>query len=268
MVERFVKPMSGIQWPLSATQLEAYRERTGMAYRRQPPGIVVGPVGKGELNVFENWDLVRSLTDAPLKFTLTSPYMLAKVTADAFYHDTEALALAFADVLAGEIASVEAEIVQIDEPNLPGTPADGAIAAKAINRILKAVRSVKAVHLCFGNYRGQTIQSGDYASLIRFMNDLECDHLVVETTRREFSDIEKLKELRPDLKIGIGVIDVKDSQIESAATVAGRIERLANALGEDRIAYVHPDCGLQHLPIPVADGKLHALAAGRNLFAG
>jgi methionine synthase II (cobalamin-independent) len=31
---------------------------------------------------------------------------------------------------------------------------------------------------------------------------------------------------------------------------------------------VHPDCGLSHLPRDVADGKLAALAEGRDLFAG
>ena len=38
--------------------------------------------------------------------------------------------------------------------------------------------------------------------------------------------------------------------------------------GVDRIKYVHPDCGFWMLPRNVADGKMKALVAGRDLFAG
>ncbi len=66
--------------------------------------------------------------------------------------------------------------------------------------------------------------------------------------------------------LGLGVIDVKDLQVESPEKVASRIETLADQLGPDRLEYVHPDCGLQVLPRPIADGKLRALVAGRDLF--
>lgn len=57
-------------------------------------------------------------------------------------------------------------------------------------------------------------------------------------------------------------------QVESSETVAARIESLAERLGFDRLEYVHPDCGLQVLPRAVADAKLRALVAGRDLFLG
>ena len=64
------------------------------------------------------------------------------------------------------------------------------------------------------------------------------------------------------------MIDVKDLQIESPDQVADRIEAFAKMLGEERLAYVHPDCGLQVLPRAVADGKMRALVAGRDLYLG
>ncbi|HVF09907.1 MAG TPA: hypothetical protein VNA16_03845, partial [Abditibacteriaceae bacterium] len=76
----------------------------------------------------------------------------------------------------------------------------------------------------------------------------------------------RLREVRPNIKFGIGVIDVKDLQIEAADEVARRIELLAMLLGAERLAYVHPDCGLRMLPRAVADGKMRALVAGRNLY--
>src|SRR5262249_41073395 len=104
--------------------------------------------------------------------------------------------------------------------------------------------------------------------LLRFFNQLECNHLVLETTRQPIDQIRLLNDVKPEIAFGFGVIDVKDLQIEKPSQVASRIERLAELVGIQRIKYVHPDCGLSHLPRDVADGKLSALAEGRDLFAG
>ena len=50
-----------------------------------------------------------------------------------------------------------------------------------------------AVHFCFGNYGGQTIQSGKWKPLIDFLNSLKCDHLVLELAHRPDDDLEALK---------------------------------------------------------------------------
>lgn len=269
MVERFVEPMEGVQWRLTRQQAELFRSRAETAYRSAAPGIVRGPIGSGMLDLKREWDRARALTHCPLKFTVTSPYMMAKVLADDYYHDRHQLALAFADVLAQQLRGVEADVVQVDEPNLPGSPEDSEVAAEAINIVLAAVQpGQKAVHLCFGNYGGQTIQRGDYARLIGFCNTLRCDHLVLETSRRPREEIVALKEITPPVMLGIGVIDVKDLQIETPEQVARRIETLSELVGPGRIGWVHPDCGLRMLPRAVADGKLRALVVGRDLFWG
>ena len=241
-----------------------------MAFRSAPPGVVVGPLGDGRLNLKRDWDRARARTEAPLKFTLSSPYLIAKTVADAHYGDLESLAMAFAELLAGQLAGIDAAVVQVDEPNLPGTPGDGALAAAAINRLLEGAEPgvERAVHLCFGNYGGQTIQRGDYGRLIDFMNALRCDHLVLETTRRSPQEVDRLGDVRADIRLGLGVIDVKDLQVETPDRVARRIEALARRVGAERIAYLHPDCGLRMLPRTAADGKLRALVAGRDRFLG
>jgi 5-methyltetrahydropteroyltriglutamate--homocysteine methyltransferase len=270
MVERFVRPLQGVSAELTRGQLEAYRSRDEMAFRSAPPGVVVGPLGDGRLNLKRDWDRARARTEAPLKFTLSSPYLIAKTVADAHYGDLESLAMAFAELLAGQLAGIDAAVVQVDEPNLPGTPGDGALAAAAINRLLEGAEpgTERAVHLCFGNYGGQMIQHGDYGRLIDFMNALRCDHLVLETTRRSPQELDRLADVRDDIRLGLGVIDVKDLQIEPPELVARRIEALARRVGAERIAYLHPDCGLRMLPRTAADGKLRALVAGRDQFLG
>ena len=270
MVERFVRKMSGVQPFLTRLQRQAFEARTDTRYRRNAPAVVVSEIGEGELDLVAQWRAVAKLGDAPLKFTLTSPYMMAKVVADDHYGDLGTLALAFADVLAQQVRAIGCRVLQIDEPNLPGSPEDSVIAAESINRVLDQAGAADetAVHLCFGNYGGQTIQSGHYQELVAFLNSLRCDHLVLETTRRPAAETERLQEVDARIRLGLGVIDVKDLQVESPELVARRIETFARMFGESRIAYVHPDCGLQHLPRATADGKLRALVEGRDLFLG
>ena len=54
----------------------------------------------------------------------------------------------------------------------------------------------------------------------------------------------------------------------SPSEVARAIERAEKVLGKGRIRYVHPDCGFWMLKRNMADGKMRALAAGRDLYEG
>jgi 5-methyltetrahydropteroyltriglutamate--homocysteine methyltransferase len=74
--------------------------------------------------------------------------------------------------------------------------------------------------------------------------------------------------LRPEIGFGLGVVDVKSTEIESADHVARTIERAESTIGPGRIAYIHPDCGFWMLKRSIADGKIRALVAGRDLFEG
>jgi 5-methyltetrahydropteroyltriglutamate--homocysteine methyltransferase len=194
--------------------------------------------------------------------------MLARTLLDEHYHGFESLTLAVADALAAQVRDLACACVQVDEANIPGNPADGPLAAEAINRVLDAVQAEKAVHFCFGNYGGQTIQKGTWRALVTFLNSLRADHLVLELAHRPASDLDALRDLRPELGVGIGVVDVKVNHVETAEEIAASIERADRALGGGRIRYIHPDCGFWMLKRSVADRKIAALARGRDLFLG
>jgi 5-methyltetrahydropteroyltriglutamate--homocysteine methyltransferase len=268
MIDYFLRPMDGISADLTMEQLQRWRSKPGQQFRSAPPGIVVGPLGSGRLNLERDYQLFRDLTSHPRKFTVTSPYMLAKTVGDEYYGNLEQLVSALAEVLLTQVRGIDADVIQIDEANVTGHPEDGRIAAAGINRVLEGVRHEKAVHLCYGNYGGQTIQKGTYQRLLEFLNLLQCDHLVLEIARRPEHELELLKDVRREIGLGIGVIDIKDNEVEPPDTVAARIERAAKTLGADRIRYLHPDCGFWMLPRSSADAKMRALVAGRNLFEG
>ena len=72
-----------------------------MAFRTQPAGVVRGPIDEGTLNLPATWQSVKVLTERTLKFTLTSPYMLAKTLVDEHYSNLPDLTMAIAEVLRG-----------------------------------------------------------------------------------------------------------------------------------------------------------------------
>ena len=194
--------------------------------------------------------------------------MLARTLLDIHYHDLEGLTLAIADAMAAQAGELDCACVQVDEANVPGNPADGPLAARAINRILDRVKGRKAVHFCFGNYGGQTIQSGAWAPLLQFLSDLHTDHLVLELAHRPKEDLDALKDLPAHIGIGIGVVDIKVNHVESAEEIARALDLAEKKLGAGRVQFIHPDCGFWMLKRSVADRKIEALARGRDLYEG
>ncbi len=269
MIEFFTRQIGGIDSKIGVTDARHFRAKQDFNWRVKPAGVVREALSEGTLDLVEASSRSMSVAgNGPLKFTLTSPYMLARTLLDEHYDDFDSLTLAIAGVLADQIGDIDCECVQIDEANVPGSPENAPIAAAAINCVLDRVKGEKAVHFCFGNYGGQTIQSGAWQPLIEFLNSLHCDHLVLELAHRPDDDLHALAEVDSRIKLGLGVIDIKVNHIETPEQVAERIEKAASILGQERIAYVHPDCGFWMLKRTIADRKIEALVKGRDLFEG
>jgi len=268
MIDYFVAPLAGVRTTLTISELEEFRRRPGMGFRARPAGVVYDMVGEGTLNLPAAFEFVKGLTARPLKFTVTSPYMLARTLLDAHYNDLGALVMNLAEVLRKQVQDVDAAVIQVDEANLPGSPEDGGLAAAAINHVLDGARAGKAVHLCFGNYGGQTIQKGFFRDLMPFFNALECDHLILEFARRGYDELAVFRDLKPSIALGVGVIDIKDNEVESPDEVTRRIDHAVKVLGPERVRWVHPDCGFWMLSRSVADRKMRALVQGRDRYLG
>jgi 5-methyltetrahydropteroyltriglutamate--homocysteine methyltransferase len=179
--------------------------------------------------------------------------------------------MALARVLARQVASIDPQVLQVDEANISGHPDEGEWAADAINTVLDAATKApeKGVHVCFGNYGGQSIQKGEWKKLLAFMNRLHCDHVVLEFAFRGYDELVYFRDgLDPRIGIGLGVIDVKVNTVETPELVARRIEGAVKTVGEGRVKWVHPDCGFWMNKRSVADRKTESLVKGRDLFLG
>ncbi len=268
MIEYFVHKLGGCDSRVGREDTARFRAKQEMGFRAKPAAVVRSAITEGVLNLPEDCARAARVAGGVFKFTLTSPYMLARTLLDEHYHDFKAMTMAIADALAAQAAELQCDCVQVDEANIPGNPEDAPLAAESINRVLDAVKGRKAVHFCFGNYGGQTIQKGAWSALIKFLNSLRADHLVLELAHRPAADLEALRDLDPKIGVGLGVVDIKVNHVETADEIAQRIEGAEKVLGAGRVKFIHPDCGFWMLKRSVADRKIEALAKGRDRFLG
>ncbi len=270
MIEYFIRPMANVSSVVGRSVTEEFARHSPMGFRRKPAGVVTGPLGEGSLNLLADCQRAAAVSGGAFKFTVTSPYMLSRTLLDHHYRNFHDLTLAVADVIAAQMPGLPAACVQVDEANIPGNPADAPLAAAAMNRVLDALDrgTERAVHFCFGNYGGQTIQAGKWAALIKFLNALHCDHLVLELAHRPKSDIDALKKIDKKIALGIGVVDIKVNHIETPDEIAASIETVEKKCGAGSVKWVHPDCGFWMLKRSVADRKIEALVKGRDLYLG
>ena len=268
MIDYFIRPMGGISSTITREDLANFAAEQRMGFRTQPAGVVESAVTEGTLNLPRDWQFFKGLSPATTMFTFTAPYMLSRTLIDRHYGDIRQLTMDIAEVLRKQVESIDAPVIQMDEAHLTGHAEDAEWAHEPFNHALSGIRGEKSLHLCFGNYGGQSIQKGYWKDLMPFLNKLDVDHLVLEFARRGYDELDAFKELKPETKLGVGVVDIKDNEVESTEVIAKRIENAVNVLGMERIKWVHPDCGFWMLPRSVADRKMAALVAGRDAYLG
>ncbi len=268
MIDYFIRPMGGISSTITREDLANFAAEQRMGFRTQPAGVVESAVTEGTLNLPRDWQFFKGLSPATTMFTFTAPYMLSRTLIDRHYGDIRQLTMDIAEVLRKQVESIDAPVIQMDEAHLTGHAEDAEWAHEPFNHALSGIRGEKSLHLCFGNYGGQSIQKGYWKDLMPFLNKLDVDHLVLEFARRGYDELDAFKELKPETKLGVGVVDIKDNEVESTDVIAKRIENAVNVLGMERIKWVHPDCGFWMLPRSVADRKMAALVAGRDAYLG
>lgn len=232
---------------------------------------IAAPSGLG---VVEEYRAARARTDRPLKVTIPGPFTLSGRLAHGpgeVYPTRVAAAQAFVPILRAEIAGLVeagASIVQVDEPSPAIHPDAGADFVALLDAAIEPARGRARLgaHLCFGNFLGRPLAPRSYRPILGAMLGFAVDELVLEFANRELSEVGILREItEAGRDVAAGVIDVKNSHVETADEVAARIDTiLAIGVPPERLTLV-PDCGFSQTARHLAVAKLHALVAGRDL---
>ena len=160
----------------------------------------------------------REQTAHPVKFSFTGPFSLSRRIRDTGYADPADLVRALARRLnaqARELAAAGADLLQIDEPFLAGYPEQVDLAIEAVNIVTAGVDATWALHVCYGNRYARPLWEGHYDFLFPAVNSARVDALVLEFARKGLDDLRLLKEHAWDRYLGLGVIDVKSTEVEA-----------------------------------------------------
>jgi len=230
---------------------------------------------KIDLGLVDEFNTVSALTKRPVKMTMTSPLMLAKVAFDEHYNDLGRMMDDLAKLLRHNfmmLLDAGCQHIQIDEPLF--TVADEHEAAAAVAAINSAIegltdRAHVSIHICQGNYAVGKEYDGQighrYFDTGRYKADLiagiECSSYLVE-----YDMAHHYEGLIGDKQIGIGAVDVQDPRVESGQTVADRVRAQKWATPEQTI--VTSSCGFNHHSRGTALGKLKAMAEAKRILGG
>lgn len=219
------------------------------------------------LALADDFRFTRQLTHKPIKFSFTGPFSLSRRIRDDAYSEPGDLVRALARRLnaeARELAKAGAELLQIDEPFLAGYPDQVELAIEAVNIVTEGVNATWALHVCYGNRYARPSWEGHYDFLFPAVKAARVDQVVLEFARKGLDDLRLIRQHGWDKWLGLGVIDVKNPEVEAAELVASRIRRALEYVPAERLM-INPDCGLRHLAPDVARQKLHAMVAGAAL---
>ena len=235
--------------------------------------VIVGPIRRTSPLVADEVKFAKRYTRKPVMAPIIGPFTLLinswnSRMSGSYYKAPEDAFKDLTGMLREEILALKeagASFVQLDEPAI-GNFVDfrytrwllalngwkvrdvkdlHRISAELVNMATRGVSGVKlGVHICRGNWRSDEshYSHGGYENMIEEILDLKVDRLVLEYATKRAGTYDVFKEHPWKGEVGLGVIDVKDPEVESPREIVSRVEEASKVFGEDRIT-LNPDCG-------------------------
>jgi len=255
---RFANALSGVDLDNPGEAID----RTGKAV---PVPRVTGPIRREGPVEVPYAGFLRANTDRPIKLTLPGPFTMTQQAQNDHYADEGSLAMAYAEAVNEELKALFAagiDIVQLDEPYVQARPeAAREYAVDAIDRALEGATGATVLHVCFG-YGKHVAEKPDGYAFLDELDVCRADEISIECAQPKLKM--DLVQGLPSKKIHVGVIDLRDTSIESPELVAERIQAALEFLPAERMV-IAPDCGMKYLTREVAFGKLSNMVKGRDL---
>jgi 5-methyltetrahydropteroyltriglutamate--homocysteine methyltransferase len=228
-----------------------------------------------DLGLVDEFRTVSALTRKPVKVTMTSPLMLAKVAYDEHYDDIGHMIADLGKLLRRNflmLAEAGCRHIQVDEPLF--TVSEENEAEAGVDAINVAIGELPqdthvSVHICQGNYAVGKEYDGQighrYFDVGRYKADvaskIECSSFLIE-----YDMAHHWEGRLGEKQLGVGAVDVQDPKVESGELVAARVSACSWLAPEQTI--VTSSCGFNHLPRQTAFGKLKAMVDAKHLLGG
>ena len=190
----------------------------------------------------------------------TTPYTLAALANDSHYKSREKLALAFAEALRPEVealAKAGCKHIQVNDPVIVFNKGDYAIFAAALTRLLDGLSGAET---------GVYTWFGDCGGILDKMQSLPVDVIGLDFAVG-VGNWDALKGVKFAKKLAAGVVNGRNTRLESAREVSDAIKRLEGVVAPERL-YVNPSCGLEYVPRETAFEKLKIMVEGAHQAEG
>ena len=217
-------------------------------YYRQP--FIEGAVAWREPITVPDYQFAVKHSSKPVKAVLTGPYTLARLSVDNHYGSAIQAATALAEALNQEAKALQqagASFIQFNEPAILQHKDDYSEFASVCKRLVEGLNVETALYLYFGDVEGIYPQVLD---------------LPFELIGLDFCTNAKnervLQQAPFSKKLGLGIVDARNSKLETPEQIAERIRALGRGVSPDRI-HVSPSMGLEFLPREVAQEKLRRM---------
>jgi methionine synthase II (cobalamin-independent) len=235
-----------------------------------------GPVERGPIRLTDLYKIASRYATKPMKVSVgAGPVNLAWHVYFQHYKDAREISYALAPIFNAEmkeLVEAGATFLQIEDlgawlPLFTEDEGDYEWIADVIAQCVDGVDAKIAWHFCYGNAWGNRLSGifpKGYEAVLPHFYDVPVDQFVLDFANRELADIGALKSLPDDKEVGIGVVDIRTTMIETPEDVADRIRKIIDVVPPERV-YLTTDCGMRPLPRLVARMKLKALVEGANI---
>jgi 5-methyltetrahydropteroyltriglutamate--homocysteine methyltransferase len=229
-------------------------------YYREPE--VTGEITAGGDSILaRDWQFAQKNSDRPVKAIIPGPFTLACLSVDKHYGSVEKLALGYAGALRSDVDALVAagcKHIQVNDPIVVFRKDDAGIFARAITELLDGVSGAET---------GVYTWFNDVAGILPELLSTPADVIGLDFVWGKANfDVIKSADLGTK-KLGVGIIDARNTRMESAKEIADAIAKVAAIVPADRL-YVNPSCGLEYLPRETAFEKLKAMTEGARLAEG
>jgi 5-methyltetrahydropteroyltriglutamate--homocysteine methyltransferase len=263
---------------IPVTELMTPGARSMVDEMNLPIGIVSNPIIVGKIKrtaplAVDEIRFAKKYTNKRIKAPIIGPFTLLinswnKTRSGPFYPGPEDAYHDLTSMLHDEIVALRdagASSVQLDEPAM-GNFVDyrytrwllalnqwpvgdmkelHRAAVELINMTTKGISGIKVgVHICRGNWPADEahLSHGGYENMIDDILELKADQLVLEYATPRAGNFDVFRDHRWGGEIGLGIIDVKNSHVETPDEIAGRVEKACRVFGPEKIT-LNPDCG-------------------------
>ena len=201
----------------------------------------------------KDYEFAAANSARPVKAVITGPYSLARLSQLGCYEDLRSLVMDLVPILNREakaLQSAGASVIQFDEPSILKHKEDIDLFAEAIEGVTAGVTATTGVCTIFGD------ATGIHSRLFSLPVDIIGLDFVAGPANYDL-----IGELPQEMKLGCGIVDARNTRLETVEDIAEAIKRVSGSVSPDRL-YINPSCGLDYLPRPNARAKLTRLVEG------